>query len=158
MIPNDWELDIFKRHFHIGSFRVRAGLSLDLHQPIKKCASIHRRLWAKSFGKWRTAEEIVLDSRGMVGKGWGGGRRSCTRHHTKAGTEKDFFFTWCFLSFIVRIFEQKLTVLRNPLLAPLHFYLLFYSLFSHLRPSYLHNEKRFGGEEGHVSIVMGLPC
>lgn len=40
----------------------------------------------------------------------------------KQEQRKISFFSSLFLS---RIFEQKMTVLRNPLLTPLHFYLLF---------------------------------
>lgn len=103
---------------------------------------------------------ILFWTRGVwwVRVGEGRGKGICTRQHTKAGTEKRFLSTCCSLSFIAGIFEQKLTVQRNPRLAPLHFQLLFYSLFLHLGPSYLHNEKKFGGEEGHVSISKGLPC
>lgn len=76
----------------------------------------------------------------------------------KRDQRKDFLSACCSLSFIARIFEQKLTVRRNPLLALLHFQLLVYPLFVHLGPSHLHNEKRSGGEAEHVSIVKGLPC
>ena len=103
----------------------------------------------------------MRDCRGYCSRhmGCAGGWREAREEKGPSGRStprqgESFLSTYCSLSFTARIFEQKLTVRRNPLLAPLHFQLLFYSLFSHLGPSYLHNEKRFGGEKEQVSIVM----
>lgn len=72
-ITNDWEMDIFKRKPHVTCFRVRTCTSLELHQPIKKmCKYLFKtRIWVKPFRKWRTAEDIVLDTWGAVGEDWG---------------------------------------------------------------------------------------
>lgn len=157
-ITNDWELDIFQRKSHVTCFRLRTGISLDLYQPIKQCTGIYSK---PSSGLRHLGSEGYC-SRHM-GCGGGGRGRGEEKEPAWGGTpkleqRKDFLSASCSLSFIARIFEQKLTVRRNPLLALLHFQLLVYSLFVHLGPSYLHNEKRFGGEEGHVSIVKDVPC
>ena len=154
-VINDWELDIFKRKSHITCFRVRVSISLDLHQPVMKGAKIYSKQDpGLSYLGSEGLQRILFQTHGLCWRREGGkrGKGGLRKEHTRQG--ESFLSTYCSLSFTARIFEQKLTVRRNPLLALLHFQLLFYSLFSHLGPSYLHNEKRFGGEEERVSIIM----
>lgn len=152
-MTENWTFQKEKSHHMFQSWGLHQSRLASINQEMCKdlCKT---RFWAKSLRKWRITEEIVLDTWGVVGEGVGRERkRSLWRQHTKAGREKDFLATHCSLSFPARAFEQKLTVQRNPLLAPLHFHLLCYSLLLHLGPSHLHNEKRSGGEEGQAAIA-----